>query len=664
MQTIPLNKLEPDPENVRRAQPAPGDIEGLGASIAAHGLLQNLVVRRKPGTKTKFLVTAGARRLAALRHLAEDGQIAQDHGVPCRVLAPEDGAVEPSLAENTCRAEMAPVDAFEAFAALRDQGAVPEEIAQRFGITEAIVLKRLRLGDLALEIREAMRAGHVSLEAAMAFARRPDPDLQRAVWQKLGGAPDTPFRANAWSIRRDMDEGGVPSSARRAQFVGVEVYIAAGGAFDRDLFDDEGAGVFADAALLDRLAHEKLEAAAEQSRAEGWAWVEVTPELGWEMTQALGRLYPEPVPNADADREEAELIASMAELEDAANAKDRAFTEDEEQAYEAASIRLDEIEEAREERFTPEQIASAGVFVTIGHAGSLRIEAGFVRKGDGQDTEGSNVAGNGEVDASVEDGAQSGPKPFSAALLTDLAKARNTVFQAHLAGDPVAAFDLLVFSLATRLLMSGHQSHGLSLSVHAECLPGSDDTPAAAAFLAARDGLALDWTRAGDGAACFEAFTALAFEDREAVMAWCVAALAMPRLAQGAEKTPDRHPLEQTGARMGVDIRTLWTPTTGTLFGRLSKGQILPILATCGGEAFAERHASMKKADLLTVTDRFFAGDARHLSAEAEAAAAAWLPEGMAYAAAAPDDAAGHDADITDATEADDTVEEPDAAAA
>ncbi|MEM1298092.1 MAG: hypothetical protein AAGH68_02345, partial [Pseudomonadota bacterium] len=82
---------------------------------------------------------------------------------------------------------------------------------------------------------------------------------------------------------------------------------------------------------------------------------------------------------------------------------------------------------------------------------------------------------------------------------------------------------------------------------------------------------------------------------------------------------------------MGVELRTLWTPSTETLLGRLSKPQILAILAACGGEAFAERHASMKKGDLLDVTDRFFAGDAAHLSPEAEAVAAAWLPEGMAY---------------------------------
>lgn len=185
MQVIPLSQLEADPENVRKVVDAEG-ISELAASIQAHGLMQNLVVRRKPRTRTKFLVTAGGRRLAALQALAEQGVIDASHEIPCQVLE-DANASETSLAENVSRRDMAPVDAFEAFARLRDDGMSVADIATRFGITEALVAKRMRLGDLAPELRDAMRAGHLSLDAAMAFARRPDPVLQRAVWEGLGG---------------------------------------------------------------------------------------------------------------------------------------------------------------------------------------------------------------------------------------------------------------------------------------------------------------------------------------------------------------------------------------------------------------------------------------------------------------------------------------------
>ena len=43
-QTIPLSKLVPSPENVRKTNTKDG-IEGLATNIKAHGLLSNLIVR-------------------------------------------------------------------------------------------------------------------------------------------------------------------------------------------------------------------------------------------------------------------------------------------------------------------------------------------------------------------------------------------------------------------------------------------------------------------------------------------------------------------------------------------------------------------------------------------------------------------------------------------
>ena len=69
IQTIPLNKLVLSPRNVRRRSDAAADTE-LKASIAARGLLQNLIVR--PATKGRFEVDAGERRRKAMLALSQD----------------------------------------------------------------------------------------------------------------------------------------------------------------------------------------------------------------------------------------------------------------------------------------------------------------------------------------------------------------------------------------------------------------------------------------------------------------------------------------------------------------------------------------------------------------------------------------------------------------
>ena len=66
IKSIPLTKLVQSPRNVRRHGDPAADSE-LKASIAAHGLLQNLIVR--PAARGKFEVEAGERRRCAFHGL-------------------------------------------------------------------------------------------------------------------------------------------------------------------------------------------------------------------------------------------------------------------------------------------------------------------------------------------------------------------------------------------------------------------------------------------------------------------------------------------------------------------------------------------------------------------------------------------------------------------
>ena len=193
---IPLSQLELSPANVRKTPADASAFTELKASIAAHGLLENLIARAmEPGTDcvARYAVIAGGRRLAAMQALAAEGALDEDHPVLCRMIGSIVAAEEVSLAENSVRAAMHPADQVEAFRRLADAGSTAAAIAARFGVSERTVEKRLRLGNAAPVLLEAYRAGEIDLEMLMAFAATTDHARQNAVWETVsqqGSCPD------------------------------------------------------------------------------------------------------------------------------------------------------------------------------------------------------------------------------------------------------------------------------------------------------------------------------------------------------------------------------------------------------------------------------------------------------------------------------------------
>jgi ParB family transcriptional regulator, chromosome partitioning protein len=58
--------------------------------------------------------------------------------------------------------------------------------------------------------------------------------------------------------RRSLTEGAVRASDKRARFVGIDAYEAAGGDVMRDLFQQDDGGWLQNPVLLDRLVAESL----------------------------------------------------------------------------------------------------------------------------------------------------------------------------------------------------------------------------------------------------------------------------------------------------------------------------------------------------------------------------------------------------------------------
>src|SRR3546814_13752078 len=109
----------------------------------------------------------------------------------------------------------------------------------------------------------------------MAFTVTNDHDRQEQVWEQLARS----YNKEPYYIRRQLTEGAIRASEKRAQFVGIDVYEAAGGAVMRDLFQQDDGGWLQDPALLDRLVAEKLTGEAEAIRAGGWKWIGVAAEF-------------------------------------------------------------------------------------------------------------------------------------------------------------------------------------------------------------------------------------------------------------------------------------------------------------------------------------------------------------------------------------------------
>ncbi len=659
---IPLSRLALAPENVRRTPPDPQADAELKASIAALGLLENLVVRTDEPDESgieRYAVVAGGRRLKGMQALVEDGVLDADHPVPCLVRADDDNAGEVSLAENVMRIAMHPADQVVAFTKLVQSGQSVSSVAARFGLSERLVEQRLRLGNAAPELLDAYRADEIDLEVLKAFAVTTDRERQMAVWEQISGQA---YRPSAWQVKRLLTEERVPGATAIARFVGVEAYEAAGGPVMRDLFarDDESGVWFEDPVLLEKLATGKLQAAADEL-ATRWKWAMAMIEVEWSDTARYGRV--EPQPGAPTDEEQAEIAKLEARQGELAELDDDEWTQETVAEAETIETRLDEIEGAVEARavFQREDLAMAGCIVTVGHEGAMQLIQGLVKPEDMPKQTGSEdtgaAVGNGHDPEAVTHrvnvpgtsvSTPMAPPPDREAearkeagvgigLADDLRHIRTALIKAYLAGDFEAAFDLMLFQMGRSVFTFGYNGHALDIAVRETAdrpttrMNDADfaDWSPGEAMLADRSGLSMDWLEIEDDGESFAALRALPVSDKKALFAACVARTVKPQLAFEPQARPE---LEATVARLDIDFASHVRPTAAMLWSRIAKARILDIARTVFGISWASARAKTRKAALAdAIETAFAAGDVPvGLSAGMHAAALAWTPPGFA----------------------------------
>jgi len=590
---IPLCQLARSPDNVRKT----GDkqsVESLAASIRVHGLLQNLQVRE--AAKDSYEVLAGAQRLAALKLLVKRKAIEKDAKIACNVIDGQDGR-EISLAENELRTPMRPADQFEAFKALAEDGKEPEEIAARFGVTATVVRQRLKLAAVSPKLMKLYRGEDMTLDQLMAFTVSDDHAAQELAWFGV-----QEYNRHPSDIRRRLTAAHIPATAKRARFVGIEAYEAAGGGVIRDLFDTQNEGYLTDAALLDALAAEKLEREADAIREEGWKWLEIIPDCSWDDIRKFDKLPGKRQPLSK--KQTADIKRLSAEHDDLSEIDEPSV----EQLRRMDAIE-DEIAALRETPmiWTKKDIGRCGAILSIGQGGKLEVERGLLRA---EDRPKDDKKSGDEADASPD---TSDDKPsLSAVLIEDLTAHRTQALQTLLADNPGVALAAVVHALALSIFYSrsfeadsclGLRANATYLRPSAE---GIDESPAAKALSEHQNA----WTgRLPKAAELWVWLCEQQPKTLHSLLAICAAhTVSAVVKKQGGALAHQLAHADQLAGALGLDMTSWWTPTAASYFGRVSKAEVIGALREAdrfGGPVDAQK---LKKGDLATHAEQQIAG--------------------------------------------------------
>ena len=651
---IPFNKLVLSQSNVRRVK-AGVSVEELAESIARRGLIQSLHVRPvhdAEGLETgMFEVPAGGRRYRALELLAKQKRLAKTAPVPCVVGDAASGILvdEISLVENIERAPLHPLDQFRAFHAMREKGMTEEAIAAAFFVGANVVKQRLRLAAVSPVLLDVYAEDGMTLEHVMAFTVTQDHARQEQVWAAIRDS----WQKEPWQIRRMLTETTVRASDKRAIFVGVDAYEAAGGIVLRDLFQSDDGGWLQDVGLLDRLVAEKLRAEADKIAAEGWKWVEASLSIPYGATHGMRELSGTPI--EITDEEQATRVALQAELDRLTEQYDNA-----DELPDEIDQRLGEIEAAiealdnRPMRYEPAEIAIAGAIVTIDSDGSLIAHRGYVRPADEAPIEPTHENGHPTPDGSGvsslahgvkptvitmggqplqgEDEEDDGVKPLPERLVTELTAHRTLALRDAVAQNPPIAMTALLHKLVSDTFHHRSANGALEAQVRHVYFPAQAQDLGESASAQAVDDRHAQWNGRipADDTALWDWLTELDAEGRMALLAHCVsygvnALYERPNPYSGSGVSEQALQLrfaqaDRLARATGLDmVQAGWRPTVGNYLGRITKSRILESVREGAGERAAQLIDHMKKGDMAKEAERLLADTG-------------WLPEPLRLA--------------------------------
>jgi ParB family transcriptional regulator, chromosome partitioning protein len=599
---FPLSKLTLSGMNPRQNVPA-AEVEELAESIWTAGLIQNLagIEDGKGGAA----IVAGGRRLRALQLLAErHPELAQERpelaNPPVRI-APDDSTAQAwAVAENAVRCDLHPADEIRAYGRMERNGAPPAVIARAFAVTEKSVYRRLALAGLPEAVIDALAANEINLSAAACFTICADEVRTLEVLEQCRGADWSDYQ-----IKKALKPDAVKETDRRAQFVGLDAYEAAGGRVGGDLFAEET--LLDDPDILDAVFREKLDGLAAGYLGDGWKWAEASTDsyIGYYHIEdaKMARVYKEAGQLSPEQTARHRELGELAE-DGALDAEGRA--------------ELDALEAVIEGDFTTDQKAHSGVIVYVDQRGNLAACEGLVRKED------KAAAVKAGILAASRHDTEAAPKsPISQKLREDLARVSQGARQHAALRDPDLLLDLLAYQLSHNLYWSK------PLGIATDEVPNWPTTEG--------DGYALDARLTGDaprdmyGKDLAKSFRAFRQKGAEHVRGELVRFLAA-QYRGGDEKLAALIEKETQ-----PDTREVWTPTAANFFGRVGGPYLSDLwrdlLGLAADHPTASSFDKLKKAEKAAKLESLFGDEATRaafgVTEEQAARIAGWLPEGM-----------------------------------
>jgi ParB family transcriptional regulator, chromosome partitioning protein len=364
--------------------------------------------------------------------------------------------------------------------------------------------------------------------------------------------------------------------------------------------------------------------------------VEVALDFPYGHTFGLRQISGEPAAMSDKEIAAAEALRGEydrleqdhAEADELPEEIDRRLGE-----IEAALAALDE----RPLKYDPDEVARAGVFISIDGSGALRIERGYIRPEDkpaipevgpesdaepnGVDIASRDVARAPVVSAPSpeerEEEDDHGIKPIPDRLMTELTAYRTLALRDALAQDPDVAFLAALHALCLKLFYRYTPESCLDLDVKSVVFAGQAPGLNDAAVARAIDQRHQRWSEhlPRESADLWDALCAFDPDSRDGLFAHCVA------LSVNAVYEPwNRRPralshADRIAEAVSLDVAAAgWSPTVDNYFGRVTKARIVEAVREAKGETAAQLIEHLKKSAMAVRAEELLAGSG-------------WIPE-------------------------------------
>jgi ParB family chromosome partitioning protein len=584
---------------MRKSSATKQEDKELKASIAAHGILENLIV--SPKDKKGFPVEGGGRRYTQFGNLVKEKVFSAHDEIACYVRDENESAKTLSLIENFHRVDPHPVDAFEAFThIIKSEKCTIRDVAKRFGKTEKYVKQRVALGAVSPVLIDKCRKGDLDVDLLMAFTITDDHEKQLAAYNELKGDM---YGFSAHNIKLLLTDKAITSDHKLVKLVGLKEYKKAKGTVTSDLF--ENTVYLNDKDILDKLVNNKIEKHKKELATSDWKWIDV--KFDFQPSFQLDQYY----------RIQTEYKNAPKKLLEELNAKRNRLTELEDLPYGETTEEQDEemdsldhdiyvINEKLEkyESFCEKEIPLAGCIISINSNGDIVTHHGLVKPSDMNDLHKFRNGGQPEElndnEQSGSDNSQVEDSGLSDALKQDLSAHRRIVTAAALSQNIKLSSDLMRFGLCWEML-SGQWNHTTNISIKdssVECSKGLVSTSKAAEQVGEfRSKLDLSWL--GDSELeSFKVFRQLTEKKKSDLMAFC----SMYSLNTFHDKAFSDYLISESN----LNIADYWRPTADAFFKRVPVEYLDDLGNEKFGDDWKEGVTNKSKGQLAEVLERAF----------------------------------------------------------